>query len=167
MGQQPNIELGLADLPRPTPHPGAPRRWKPKRPGELGGPDEVPWGGAFGTIGPDTGYALKLLAQRDIPVGPDENHHNVEVALATLMGARASHYGRAPVIEDAEVAEVLLGLGRGDAATDERRRTMTANIGHDRAKRRALVAAVDRDDLAADPADLRRRAEAGERFIDS
>ena len=65
MGQQPNIELEIADLPRPRPAPDPARRWKPSRPGELHSPEEVPWGGAFGTTGPDTGFVYRLIAEKD------------------------------------------------------------------------------------------------------
>lgn len=166
MGQQPNIKIGLEDLPRPTAHPAPPRRWQPQRPGEIGAPDDAPWGGAFGTTGPDTGYALKLLADRDLPTGPGESHHSLEVALAALMGARASHFGRAPVVGDAEAAEAILGVGSTDSGFLARRLAAVAGIGHDKARARALVAAVDRETLIAAPADLRRRAAAGEQLIE-
>ena len=61
MGQQPNMPLTMADLPRPEPHPGPARGWRAGRPGDPSSPADVPWGGAFGTPGPDTGYALRLL----------------------------------------------------------------------------------------------------------
>lgn len=165
MGQQPNIKLGVEDLPRPTAHPSPPRRWTPRRVGELSTPEDVPWGGAFGTTGPDTGYALKLLASRDIPLAPGDDRHGIEVALAALMAARASHFGRAPVVEDAEVAEILLGLGSVDESVAAARRERVAGIGHSKSKPRALVAAVDEADLFAKPDELRRRATAGARFL--
>ncbi len=101
MGQQPNMPLSIEDLPRPEAHPAPARRWQAKRPGDLAGPAEVPWGGAFGTPGPDTGYALRLLA--DGAHGPEAVR-----ALAALAGARASRLGRAPVAADVEAAEIIL-----------------------------------------------------------
>lgn len=166
MGQQPNIKIGLEDLPRPTAHPAPPRRWQPRRPGEIGVPGDARWGGAFGTTGPDSGYALRLLAERDLPTGPGESHHSLEVALAALMGARASHFGRAPVVGDAEAAEAILGVGSTDEAFLVRRRAAVAGIGHDKAKERALVAAVDHEMLISEPADLRRRAAAGDHLVE-
>ncbi len=159
MGQQPNIDLGIEDLPRPTAHPGAPRRWSPARPGELGSPEDVPWGGAFGTIGPDAGYALRLVAERDLHPGPGESHHDLERALTALITARASHGGRAPVGEDVEAAEILLGLDRpDDDDVTARRRAAIAGVGHSKARARALVASVDPDNLFATPDELRRRS---------
>lgn len=160
MGQQPNIRLGIQDLPRPEAHPAAPRRWSPRRPGELGSPDEVPWGGAFGTPGPDAGYAMTVLASRDIPAAEGEDSHDVAAALAALMAARASHFGRAPVAADADVAEVLLGyrsdgLGEG---TRERlaalRRRLLPGFGHAKHRSRDLVAAFAREVLTAPPAEV-------------
>ena len=101
MGQQPNLPLALEDRPRPEPQPAPARRWRAGRPGDLSGPGEVPWGGAFGTPGPDTGYALRLLA--DAGRCGDE-----ATALAAVVAARSSWLGRAPVAADLEAAEILL-----------------------------------------------------------
>ena len=91
MGQQPNIELEMADLPRPTEHPGAPRRWSPTRVGELGRPADVPHGGRFGNPGPDAGYALILLKDRDIPTAPGESRRDAIAAIAALMTKMHRH----------------------------------------------------------------------------
>lgn len=103
MGQQPNMPLTIEDLPRPEPHPAPARRWRAQRPGDPSSPADVPWGGAFGTPGPDTGYALQLLAG---------GAHRPEeyLALATIMAARASRLGRAPVAADADAARIILDL---------------------------------------------------------
>ena len=86
MGQQPNIELEIADLPRPTARPAPARRWSPSRPGEMNTPEDVPWGGAFGTTGPDTGYALSLVGQRDLVLAHGEHRANAEAAIAAVAG---------------------------------------------------------------------------------
>lgn len=101
MGQQPNMPLAIEDLPRAEPQPGPARRWQAGRPGDVASPADVPWGGAFGTPGPDPGYALRLLA--DGAPGPEETR-----ALAALAGARASWLGRAPVAADLEAAGIIL-----------------------------------------------------------
>lgn len=108
MAQQPNIEITLSDLPVAKPQPEAARRWSPSRPGELGSPAEVPWGGAYGTPGPDAGYARNLAAQRDLALVAGERRADAEAAVAALASARASHFGRAPVAEDVDVATILL-----------------------------------------------------------
>ena len=173
MGQQPNIELEISDLPRPTSHPGAPRRWRPERPGELGSPEVVPWGGAYGTTGPDTGYVLRLIADRHLPTVPGESHHNAEAAVAAVAAARASHFGRAPIGQDIDAAALLLGYDR-DGVSDEladeieaARPGWVANLGHDAAKARALVASVPLDVLVLHPDDIRTRLAAGERLLQS
>ncbi len=171
MGQQPNIELEMADLPRPRPTPDAARPWKPQRPGELGAPRDVPWGGAFGTTGPDTGYALLLIRQRSIPLAPGEHRHNAEAALVALAGARASHFGRAPTSKDIDVAMMILGYEPNGFPDDliaglaRDRQAWVSNLGHDAGKARALVASVPIENLAAPVEDLRVRMAGGERLI--
>jgi hypothetical protein len=167
MGQQPNVQLGMEDLPRPVPHPAAPGRWAPSRPGDATSPAEVPWGGAFGTPGPDTGYALRLLESREWALQPGEDRHDVEAAVAALMSARASRFGRAPVASDAEVAEVVLGVRSEDlddetaAALTQRRARLLPGIAHRAAALRALVASLDLDVLVADPSEVRAMLAAG------
>jgi len=165
VGQQPNVQLGIEDLPRAVPHPAPARRWAPSRPGDLGSPGEVPWGGAFGTPGPDTGYALRLVASREWTLEPGEDRHDVEAALGALMSARASRFGRAPTAVDAQVAELLLGLrsdgGEAPSGPAGARVRMVPGIAHDAAARRSLVASVDPDLLTADPATVRREVASG------
>ena len=167
MGQQPNIELEMTDLPRPTEHPGVPRRWSPKRAGEMGHPTDIPRGGRFGNPGPDAGYALILLEGRDIPTTPGESHRDAVAAIAALMTARASGFGRAPVIGDAGVAESILGY-RDGAAADlvTARAAAVAGLAHHPANSRTLVAATDAGALASSPDRVRERVEAGETLID-
>ncbi len=162
MGQQPNVQLHLEDLPRPRPHPAPARRWSARRPGDLAGPEQVPWGGAFGRPGPDTGYALRLLAGRPLALAEGEPRADAERLAAALMAARASRLGRAPVAGDAEVAEMILGLHPGGAAAGDERRRFAA---HDAEGLRQLLEAVDAGLLAASPAEVRARRAAGEQLI--
>jgi hypothetical protein len=167
VGQQPNIELAVEDLPRPT-HDTAPaRRWSPGRPGEIGGPGEMPGGGAFGTPGPDTGFALRILAGRTLDLGERERRHDADTALAALMAARASRAGRGPTVEDAEVAELLLGYHPdalpGDSADHvaAARPWLLAGLGHAPARVRGIVAAVDPEVLDLQPDGVRDRLASG------
>jgi hypothetical protein len=121
----------------------------------------------FGTPGPDAGYALVLLAGRDIPKAEGEKREDVIAALAALMVARASHLGRAPVAEDADVAELLLGY-RSAAGAEGRapvpassRAEMIASAARHPATARALVAAVGIDILTASPEEVERRLSSG------
>lgn len=162
MGQQPNIRIGMEDLPRATAKPGPARRWSPDRPGDMASPQAVPWGGAFGTPGPDAGYALRIIRERDLPLIEGESRADAETAVATLMAARASHFGRGPMVTDAAVGEALLGFGVGDA---EWRGSWTRGLAHDHHAARDLVAAVDHDALFAPLATVQRRVESGERLV--
>ena len=112
MGQQPNIELDISDLLRPTSHPAPPRRWSPSRPGDLAGPEEVPVGGAYGSTGPDSGYAHRLVRGRSLELAATERKHNAEAAVAVVAGARAAAFHRGPTIDDVEHAALVLGYDR-------------------------------------------------------
>ena len=161
MGQQPNIQLHLEDLPRPEAHPGPARRWSADRPGDLASPEQVPWGGAFGTPGPDTGYALRLLADRPPAAAGGEDGAQVVRLVASLMAARASLLGRAPVMGDAEVAEMILGLRAEEAATE----MLSRFSGPESEVLRRLLEAIDPALLAAPVDEVRRRWATGERLI--
>lgn len=148
MAQQPNVELTPGDLPKPVLEPAPARRQTVKRPGLITTPEEKPSGPGFGTPGPDTGWAKRILAETELP---EDDPRLVEV-LAALMGARAAHYGRAPVPEDLEVALTLVGLGRrtSDELDDRRRRWIEA-VSHEKSPGRKAVAEAG-ETLYLDPA---------------
>jgi hypothetical protein len=152
MGQQPNIEIDPSDLPRPTAEPGPARRWRPTRPGVIVAPEQMPWGGAFGTPGPDTGWALKLVRSAELSGRTD----GLEGVLAALMGARASLFGRAPVLEDLEVAKLLAGLG-ADLPVEviERGRRWVEATSHEKSPGRTAVSETEVDLLKLKPAELK------------
>ncbi len=159
MAQQPNIELGHGDLPRPElgPHAAA---WLQDRPGEITRPEEVRWGGAFGRPGPDTGWALKLVASTDFDRGARPSV--LEKVVANIAGARAAKAGRGPTAEDVEVALTLLGLrteGLPDdvaATLGDVRSAAVDHAAHERDKGRSFIDSVPVDQLIAKPADLVR-----------
>lgn len=132
----------------------------------------MPWGGAYGTPGPDTGYALKLVKERMIPLADGEDRHNAEDAIAALVGARASHFRRAPTPGDVDVA--MLVLGYRDEGVPKKlleelaaaRLPRIANIGHDVARERALVSSVSVATLASPLFDLTARMAGGEALVD-
>jgi hypothetical protein len=152
VAQQPNIELDPADRPRRLLEPSSARRWSPgMRPGIISRPEEMPRGGMFGTPGPDTGYALRIVREVDGPLDPD-----VEAVLVALMGARGSLLGRAPILEDLEVAKLLAGIGDGlPTALSERMDRWTGAVPHERSKGRLAVSEVPADQLAMKPDELR------------
>jgi hypothetical protein len=154
MGQQPNIEIDPSDLPRPTAEPGPSRRWRPTRPGVIVAPEQMPWGGAFGTPGPDSGFALKLVRSADLT----ERTEGLEGVLAALMAARASLFGRAPVLEDLEVAKLLAGLGADlPAEVVARGRRWVEATSHEKSPGRRAVFETEVDLLKLKPGELRKR----------
>jgi hypothetical protein len=100
----------------------------------------MPWGGAFGTPGPDTGFAIKIVRGWDLPGGPAARR-DLERAIVAVVSARASAVGRAPTAADVEVAIDLLGLDEQSAVEG------LAGIGRDHSRLGALVASIDHDAL--------------------
>jgi hypothetical protein len=154
MAQQPNVELSPGDLPRAVLEPAAARRQRIPRPGVITVPDEKPSGPGFGTPGPDTGWALRIIGRTELA----EDTPGLRKLLASLMGARAAHYGRAPVYEDLEVALELVGLGhRGSEELDSRRERWVTITSHEKSPGRTAVAEAGenlyRDPSAVDPGD--------------
>jgi len=170
VGQQPNIELEIADLPRPSPKPDPARAWVPGRPGELGGPEDAQFGAGFGTTGPDSGYALTLVKAREFEPADGEHRSNTDVALAAVASARAALFGRAPIGKDVDLALVLLGL---DAATpEEMRRDMGesrkrwfAAVSHHPGRLHGFIASLEREVLRLTAEEARARVSRGETLI--
>jgi hypothetical protein len=155
MAQQPNIELHPSDRPRALPRPDAARRWSPSsRPGTITAPDQVPRGEGFGTPGPDTGWALTLIDRANMP----DRTAGIDRVLAALMGARAASFGRAPTLEDLEVAKILCGIGDGlpDSLAERRRRWVEATA-HEKPPGRSALAEVGAEVLRFQPAAVRLR----------
>jgi hypothetical protein len=121
-------------------------------------PQQMPWGGAFGTPGPDAGYALKLLTAAELP----DRSPMLERVLAALMAARASLFGRAPIKEDLEVAMLLAGLSN-ESPNDlvERSQRWLEAAAHEPYPGRLAVAEVGPDLLRLKPDHLRRRLLSG------
>lgn len=171
MGQQPNIALDHRNLPRPKGQPGPARRWRPTRPGEVTAPDDMPWGGGFGTIGPDAGYVLRLIRTTELELAPGENRHNAETAIAAVATARASRFERAPVQEDVGLAALLFGYDTGElpdelvAGLQSDRAVWFANIAHDAARRRHIVRDVPMAVLESKPGAIRAQMATGRRLI--
>lgn len=150
MAQQPNVELSPADLPKPVLEPAPARRQRIPRPGVITTPQEKPSGPGYGTPGPDTGWALRILAGAELP----EDSPVLRKLVAALMGARAAHFGRAPIREDLDVALALLGLGTSRSPDrDARRERWMAVTAHEKSPGRVAVAEAG-DDLYRSLAEL-------------
>lgn len=154
MATQPNIEHEDADLPRGSlPLPPS-RRWAVEsKPGVVRAPDDVPRGSAFGTPGPDTGWALRIIRLTD----GDEHPARVRTLLAALMGARAAAFGRGPIREDLDVAKVLCGIGEGlPGHLSERRERWVRSLRHASRPGQDALAEIDEDLLEMAPDEVRR-----------
>jgi hypothetical protein len=152
MGQQPNLELTESDLPRRTLQPGPPRRWRPLKPGLVTSPEERPTGGVFGNIGPDPGYALRLISGFELP----DDDPDLKSVITGLTMARAALLGRAAVRDDIEVALILCGYWEeSPPSLIERRERWLAAAPHDQRPGQTAVAETDPDHLVMKPSDLR------------
>lgn len=152
MGQQPNLELTESDLPRKTLQPGPPRRWRPLKAGLVTAPEENPTGGMFGHIGPDHGYALRLISGYELP----DDDPDLRSVVTGLTQARAAALGRAAIREDIEVALMLCGYWEeSPPALIERRQRWLAAAPHDKRPGETAVAEVDDADLILPPDQLR------------
>lgn len=169
MGQEPKIEIAIEDMPRPVPEPAPARRWTASRPGDLHSPADVPWGGAFGTPGPDTGYALTLARGASFALSEGEDRHNVEQALLLVMGARASLFGKAPSADDLGFALLLLGLDTREevpaavtAQLAAGRKHWAPRLANDKWEARLFVGRLAPPLLKLSQGDLRHRLALGE-----
>ena len=155
MTRQPNIDPPVQDLPRATPKPEAPARWRPARPGMITAPGQVSPGGWFGRPGPDTGWALRILRQAGL--SPEERQG--APVLATLMAARASVFGRAPVPEDLEVARILMGYDEGARApVSDRRMRWLKEARHEPVPGAGAAEEIGAEGLMQSPESLRAAA---------
>ena len=157
MGQQPNIEIGLHELPREDLGTAAPRRWRPDRPGVVSAPQHVPHGADFGQPGPDSGFALRLISAAGAGGEP-----GLDELLVPLVLARASRFGRAPSTQDVEVALAIVGLDdrlpeAALVAGEGRRRRWLSAFPHEQVKGRLALAEIDRTWWSLSGEDLRRR----------
>ncbi len=151
MPRQPNIDPPVQDLPRRVLTPAAPARWSPDRPGMITAPHQVSPGGLFGRPGPDAGWALRIIRQAGLAAEELE----AEPVLATLMSARASIFGRAPVPEDLEVARILMGYDRESSApVAARRRRWLKESRHEVVPGAAAVEEIGAECLSLTPGAL-------------
>ena len=170
MGQQPNIELEMADLPRPRPKPEPARSWVPDRPGELNGPEDMKWGSGFGVTGPDAGYALVLAKRREFELGDGEHRANADVAVAAVAAARSSLFRRGPTGKDLDLALVLLGYDGSVPETmraqlAERRISWFTGAAHHPAKLVGFIAHLSPETLRLTADEARVRMAKGEQLV--
>lgn len=131
--------IGIEDEVRPVYRLDVPRQWVPHRPGEFD--PHAPHNGTG--AGPDQGY-LSLLAERfvdRIVVGEGEHKDDVLAGAIAVGMARASLFGRAPVMKDLEYALGALGyLSQQPPEFVKRRALPVGGTAHDLWRRKELVA---------------------------
>ena len=132
--------------------------WTATRPGDLTG--FQPSGRLFGNQGPDQGYGL-ILAERfhdRLVLSEGEDEHDVIAGCLGVGLARASVFGRAPVIHDLELAYGLFGyLDPPPEDLVAFRKPLFAGASHHYWDQRGIVDVVPESTLRLTPADVRRR----------
>lgn len=132
--------------------------WKATRPGDLTG--RQPEGTYFGNQGPDQGYALALADRFHgrLVLVEGEDTHDVVAGCIGVATARASLFGRAPVVYDLDLAFGLFGyLDPAPADLVEFRMPIFAGAGHHYWDQRAIVGLVPDSTLRLTPAAVRQR----------
>lgn len=152
------VPVAKGDRPRePLDTPGH-GGWTATRPADL--TDLQPSGPYFGNQGPDQGYGLTLaerFADR-LVLAEGEDPHDVVAGSLGVGLARASMFGRAPVIYDFELAYGLWGyLDTAPADLVEFRKPLFAGASHHYWDQRQIVDCVPESTLRLTPAEVRRR----------
>ena len=151
----PNTQNERPRAPLGTPGHGG---WTATRPGDLTA--RQPSGPYFGNQGPDQGYGL-VLAERfsdRLLLTEGEDEHDVMAGALGVGLARASLFGRAPVIYDLELAYGAFGyLDPPPADLVEFRKPLFAGASHHYWDQRAIVAVVPEATLRLTPAAVRQR----------
>jgi hypothetical protein len=153
------VTSDLADQPRRgLPLPPA-RKFRNDRPAALA-PASQPFGGQFGTPGPDQGFGLKLAKVFTDRLVLAENEHTEDaVAGCVNVGlARAALFGRAPVIHDMTVAYTIWGfLGEAPSELVDMRRPLFMAASHHYWDQREIVARTPPETLRLVHAEVERR----------
>ena len=151
MAQQPNVLLTPSDRPRRSLQPPASRGWRADKPGVPDAPDDSDRFGPYRTVGPDPGWAVKVVRHFDLP-----DDHGLEEVVVGLVMARAAALGRAAVRGDVEAVLALLGYDH-DAPPEviEQRKRWLAAVPYDKRPGETAVAEVDRSLLVESPEHIR------------
>lgn len=159
MAQPDFVPVSPGDRVRPADPMPSPGSWRATRPGELDGL-RPPSGRAFGSAGPDQGFALKLadrFADR-LELAAGEHAEDAVTGCLGVALRRASLFGRAPVIYDLELAFTLFGfLGGAPDDLVAFRRAYFDGASHDYWDQRDIADLVTEETLRLTPAEVRAR----------
>lgn len=120
----------------------------------------LPAGPRLGTVGPDQGFALKLVHQFDdrLELTTTEHHEDAVAGCVPIAMKRAALVGRAPMIYDLELAFTLWGfLGGAPSELVDLRVVAFQGAAHDYWIQRAIVDHVPDTTLALTPQVVRER----------
>src|SRR5690606_39246083 len=122
------------------------------KPGIPTAPADVPKGGVFGMIGPDPGWAWKVVSKYDLP---DDDPRLVHVVTGLVM-TRAAAFGRAALVEDVEAALAVRGFGAdGSNALQEQLGHWRDASSHDKRPGATALAEIDLGLLIQKPERIR------------
>ena len=131
-----------------------PEGWRADRPAELVPGVALTEGLGFGSPGPDQGFALSLYGRvRDgVRLAPKEHWSDVVAGCVGVATARASLYGRAPMIHDVRLSLYVFGF-LGDAPADlvTWRTPLFAEASHHYQVQRQIAAVVSDEALGLTP----------------
>jgi hypothetical protein len=140
MGAPQYVPNSLNDQPRRGLDLPAPDGWAADRPAEVRGGQ--PAGRQMGRPGPDQGFALRLVRQFEgrLEITPGESTDDAVAGCLGVALARASLFGRAPVVHDLDIAFRIWGfLGDAPAELVTLRKTLFESVAHHYDHQRAIV----------------------------
>jgi hypothetical protein len=153
------VPVALPDQPRRALDLPPARQWMADRPGDLD--HGQPLGPRLGRPGPDQGYALKLadMLRDRVKVTPPEEVDDALAGCVAIALKRASLFGRAPVMQDIELALRLWGFLDDDPPAElvEVRRHYFPGAGHHYWEQRAVTDLVPEETLRLTPAQVAER----------
>jgi hypothetical protein len=153
MTQPSFVPIVEADQVRSTYRLRVPGIWTQSRPSELRG-TAPPAGPAFGTTGPDQGFALKLARQFEdrLQLADGESVEDVIAGCTAVAMRRAAKFGRAPIIHDLAFAFTLWGfLGGAPDDLVAARAPLFRSAAHHYSAQRAIADAVADDTFRLSP----------------
>lgn len=129
-----------------------PKRWKADRPGDTKRSTRVVEGKLLGHAGPNIGFALTLskTSNQNWFLIEGEHIHDVEVLLAEIAMRRSSHFGRAPIQKDINLAAQLFGYDKQPIqGKGHWRLGIVHGCSHDEHKRRIIINSVPQEIISS------------------
>jgi hypothetical protein len=131
--------------------PPASAGWRANKPGVPDSPNDPEGFGPYAAVGPDPGWAVKLVRTHDLP-----DDHGVPEVVTGLTMTRAALFGRAAVRRDIEAALAILGYGyEPRPEVLETRQRWLADVPGEMRPGELAVAEVDRVVLKETPDHIR------------